>query len=240
MNSKTQKTVLCQICRQPKKPGEVVPAELLRGPLVDAIRKSHPEWSTDGFICMTDLHHFRAAYVQGILEAEKGELSALEEQVMQSIKEQDLLSQDVNAEFEQRLTLGDRLSDRVAEVAGSWAFIMGFAAVLVVWIVVNSVVLLSRHFDPYPFILLNLVLSCIAAMQAPIIMMSQNRQEAKDRLRSEHDYRINLKAELEIRTLHEKIDHLLMHQWQRLLEIQDIQTQLMEEVSRRSRQRDDD
>ncbi len=98
----------------------------------------------------------------------------------------------------------------------------------------NSIVLFLRPFDPYPFILLNLVLSCVAAFQAPIIMMSQNRQEAKDRLRSEHDYQINLKAELEIRHLNEKLDHLLAQQWQRLVEIQQIQMDLMEELARKT------
>ena len=98
------------------------------------------------------------------------------------------------------------------------------------WIVTNSIALLWRPFDPYPFILLNLVLSCLAAVKAPVIMMSQNRQEDKDRLRAEHDYRVNLKAELEIRHLNEKIDHLIIHQWERLLKIQQIQMELMEEL----------
>jgi len=101
----------------------------------------------------------------------------------------------------------------------------------VIWIALNSVLLLRRPFDPYPFILLNLVLSCLAAIQAPVIMMSQNRQESKDRLRSQHDYRVNLKAELEIRQLHDKIDHLLSHQWERLVEIQQIQIDLLSELA---------
>ena len=110
---------------------------------------------------------------------------------------------------------------------------MSFGVILVVWIAINSIALIWR-FDPYPFILLNLVLSCIAALQAPVIMMSQNRQEAKDRLRAEHDYQINLKAELEIRHLNAKIDLLLTHQWHRLLEIQQIQTELIEELARKT------
>ncbi len=121
----------------------------------------------------------------------------------------------------------------MAEFGGSWRFIIYFAVVLVVWITFNSVELLSRPFDPFPYILLNLVLSCLAAIQAPVILMSQNRQEAKDRLRGEHDYRVNLKAELEIRLLHEKLDLLLTHQWQKLLEIQRIQMDLMEDMVRK-------
>ena len=116
------------------------------------------------------------------------------------------------------------------DFGGSWIFISLFGAFILIWIVINTVLLMVRPFDPYPFILLNLMLSCLAAVQAPIIMMSQNRQEARDRLRSESDYRVNLKAELEIRHLHEKLDHLLQHQWQRLIEIQQIQIELMNEI----------
>jgi uncharacterized membrane protein len=130
--------------------------------------------------------------------------------------------------------LGERLADGLAKYAGSWKFIIGFALVLPMWIWLNSW-LASRAWDDYPFILLNLCLSCLAAIQAPVIMMSQNRLEAKDRMRAEHDYIVNLKAELEIRSLHEKIDHLLANQWQRLLEIQEVQTELMQEISRRGR-----
>jgi len=170
-----------------------------------------------------------------VLEEEKGELSTLEEQVVRSLREQELLSKNVDLEFEQQLTFGERMADRIAEFGGSWRFVIGFLVIVVVWVVVNAVVLLWRPFDPYPFILLNLVLSCLAALQAPVILMSQNRQEAKDRLRGEHDYRVNLKAELEIRLLHTKLDQLLTHQWQRLLEIQRIQTELIDELVRNRR-----
>ena len=112
------------------------------------------------------------------------------------------------------MTPGQRLADRIAAVGGSWNFITGFVIVLFAWIAINSIALLSRPFDPYPYILLNLVLSCLAAIQAPVIMMSQNRQETRDRLHAMRDYQVNLKAELEIRHLHQKIDHLLSHQWE--------------------------
>jgi uncharacterized membrane protein len=228
---KQQREVVCQICKQPKKMSEVVPAELVRSPLVSLIKKRYPDWSPEGFICLADLNRFRAQYVQDVLETEKGELSVLEKKVMESLKEEELLSKNVNVEFDQKLTVGERMADRLAEYAGSWRFITIFICTLVVWIVLNAFLLVSRPFDPYPFILLNLVLSCLAAIQAPIIMMSQNRQESKDRLRAEHDYLVNLKAELEIRHLHEKVDHLLLNQWHRLLEIQEIQTELMEELT---------
>jgi len=144
------------------------------------------------------------------------------------------LSKNINAEFEQNLTFGERLADKIADFGGSWNFIVIFGGVLLLWVAVNSMILIWRPFDPYPFILFNLVLSCLAAFQAPAILMSQNRQESRDRLRSEHDYLINLKAELEIRHLHEKIDHLLMNQWQRLFEIQQIQMELMEELAHKT------
>lgn len=234
MARKQQETVLCQICKKQKKLSEVMSAELVREPIVETIRKTHPDWSSTGHICISDLNHFRAQYVEEALERDRGELSVLEEQVMKSLKEHEFLSKNINVEFERNLTFGERLADSMTKYAGSWRFIIGFLGVLLLWIAVNTVVLTLKPFDPYPFILLNLVLSCLAAIQAPIIIMSQNRQEAKDRLRSEHDYVVNLKAELEIRHLHEKIDHLLMNQWQRLLEIQEIQTELMEELARKA------
>ena len=233
MNEKKDE-ILCQICKLPKKPNEVVPAGIVHEPLIKMIQEKFPNWSSDGFICKNDLNHFRSQYVRNILENDKGEISTLEEQVVKSLKEQELLSKNINVEYDQKSTLAERLSDRLAEIAGSWLFILSFAFILFLWIAINAFILVVRPFDPYPFILLNLVLSCMAAIQAPIILMSQNRQESKDRLRAEHDYLVNLKAELEIRHLHEKIDHLLMHQWQRLLEIQQIQTELMEELSKKA------
>jgi uncharacterized membrane protein len=227
-------TVVCPICQKQKKRNEMIAGELVRGPIAEMIQKTHPDWSQGDFICITDLNEFRARYVREALEKDKGELTALEEQVSRSLKEQELLSKNVNLEFDRKLTLGERLADGVAKYAGSWRFIIGFGLVLVVWITLNSW-LASRAFDEFPFILLNLCLSCLAAIQAPVIMMSQNRLEAKDRMRAEHDYIVNLKAELEIRSLHEKLDHLLVNQWQRLLEIQEVQTELMQEISRRSR-----
>jgi uncharacterized membrane protein len=164
------------------------------------------------------------------LESEKGELTELEDTVVQSLREHDTLSTNIDADFEQALSVGARLADGIATFGGSWAFIIVFGVFILLWITVNAVTLLWQPPDPYPFILLNLMLSCLAALQAPVIMMSQNRQEAKDRLRSEHDYRVNLKAELEIRQLHEKMDHLLLHQWERLAEIQQVQIDLLNEV----------
>jgi uncharacterized membrane protein len=146
-----------------------------------------------------------------------------------------VVARDVEAAWEGRRTMGESVADVVADFGGSWVFIGIFFVVLVVWMGFNVWAASRAVFDPYPFILLNLVLSCLAAIQAPIIMMSQNRQEAKDRLRSENDYRVNLKAELEIRHLHEKMDHLINRQWERLAEIQQIQLEIMQDIAQRKR-----
>jgi uncharacterized membrane protein len=233
MVKRQEETAVCQVCGKEKRLGEMVPAALIREPIADLIRRDHPGWSPESYVCVSDLNRFREEYVRHILETEQGELSVLEEQVVKSLREEELLSKNINVEFEQKLTVRERLADRIADFGGSWTFIGIFAGIIFLWIVMNTVVLVTKRFDPYPFIFLNLILSCLAAIQAPVIMMSQNRQESKDRLRSEHDYRVNLKAELEIRHLHEKLDHLLRHQWQRLLEIQEIQTELMQELTRK-------
>jgi uncharacterized membrane protein len=230
MEKDKEKTVNCQVCKQGKTMDEVRYGELVRPSIVETIRKRYPDWSDSGYICLDDLNQFRAEYVEDVLEEDKGELSLLESEVVRSMAEHELLSRDINTYFDKQLTFGQRMADRVAEFGGSWNFLLCFAAVLFLWIGVNCVAFLWRPFDPYPFILLNLVLSCLAAVQAPIIMMSQNRQEAKDRLRGEEDYRVNLKAELEIHHLNEKLDHLIVHQWERLVKIQQIQMELIKEL----------
>lgn len=210
-----------------------MPLDLVHGPVAELIRKKHADLPAAGFICFDDLNKFRTEYIEDVLEQEKGELSTLEAEVVTSFREHELLSENINAEFDQQLTVGDWVADRVAEFGGSWKFIILFGVVMVFWILLNALLLATRPFDPYPFILLNLVLSCLAAIQAPVIMMSQNRQESKDRLRAEHDYRINLKAELEIRHLNAKLDLLLTHQWQQLLEIQRVQAELIQDTMRK-------
>lgn len=160
-------------------------------------------------------------------------MTDLEYEVIKSLQQHEVITKNVENQLDQNWTLGERLADKIAIFGGSWAFLMCFATFLAIWIIVNTVVMVTHPADPYPFILLNLILSCIAAIQAPVIMMSQNRQEAKDRLRSQNDYKINLKAELEIQHLNEKLDHLLMHQWNRLAQIQEIQLDLLSEMSKK-------
>jgi len=225
--------LVCAVCGKSFPRRGLVLGAMIRDVITEEIAREHPDWTPDSYICRPDLAQYRASYVRGLLEAEKGELTGLEQEVLTSIRDHDVLAKNVDAEFEQEWTLGERLADKIADFGGSWAFLMSFGAFLALWIGMNAFVLVRHPPDPYPFILLNLVLSCLAAIQAPIIMMSQNRQEAKDRLRSQHDYQVNLKAELEIRHLHDKIDHLLSHQWERLAQIQEIQLDLLSEIGGR-------
>ena len=157
-------------------------------------------------------------------------LGAAERRVVEYLLGNRRVTRDVNREMEGARTFGERLADRIAAFGGSWTFILLFLVVLVSWVGLNSLVLARRHeaFDPYPYILLNLFLSLIAALQAPVIMMSQNRQAARDRLEAAHDYEVNLMAEVEIRTLHDKLDQLRERDWARLVEQQQEQIRMLQ------------
>jgi uncharacterized membrane protein len=223
----------CMICGKDVPPRDAVQLDVVRPAIVERIREDYPDLPADAFICRADLDRYRSSYVSEMLLRERGELTQLEEEVVQSLADHEILAENIEAEFEEHRTFGERMSDRLATFGGSWTFITLFGAILTIWMAFNIVVVTQDQFDPYPFILLNLVLSTLAAIQAPIIMMSQKRQEAKDRLRSENDYRVNLKAELEIRHLHEKIDHILTRQWERLAEMQQIQLEIMQDLGAR-------
>jgi len=167
-----------------------------------------------------------------MLRAEKDQLAHLRKIVDGSIEEEQVLINNLLHPPSETLSRGQRLSDKIARFGGSWAFIISFLMVLMVWIIFNVTVAAQERFDPYPFILMNLVLSCIAAMQAPVIMMSQNRKEEKDRMRAENDYMINLKAELQIRSLHQKVDLLLQEQIKTLFDIQAKQMDLLVSIQK--------
>src|SRR6266545_6981750 len=184
--------VICQVCKKHKSPHDGMIAELIRPSLLEFIKKRMPDWDGKGFICLEDLGKFRKEYVKDVLEDELGELSALDNEVIESLHQHEILASNIEEQFERKLTFGERLSDQIASFGGSWRFIILFGVILVLWIILNAALLLNRGFDPYPFILLNLILSTLAAIQAPIIMMSQNRAESRDSLRSENDYKINL------------------------------------------------
>ena len=232
MNGKTEYRT-CLVCKKNDLSKKLIPMGTVRKVITEEIAKDFPDWTVQDYICQADLTKYRMQYVQSILTSEEGEVSNLEYEVIHSMQQHDLISKNVENKLDQRWSFGERLADKIATFGGSWAFLICFGAFLVLWILVNTVAMVNHPADPYPFILLNLILSCLAAIQAPIIMMSQNRQEAKDRMRSENDYQVNLKAELEIRNLHEKIDHLLMHQWDRLAKIQEIQLDLLSEMSKK-------
>lgn len=220
----------CQITKKHLPLHLLVPAKAIRQKVIDLIKADFPDFDVEKYVALDVLTKYRKLYLELLLRQELGQLTELEEEVMKSINQQELLSSNVEEKLEEDISLGNRMADHIASFGGSWTFISIFFSFLLIWMVINVFLLASRPFDPYPFILLNLILSCLAAIQAPIIMMSQNRQETKDRLRSEHDYKINLKAELEIRLLHEKLDHLLMHQNQHLVEIQQMQLDLLEDI----------
>lgn len=227
---------ICRVCGRPRAAGEFAEASDLRPALSRLIREDLPAWTEGGQICSDCLQKYRQLYLTQLLADETGELGELEAEVAQVLSRGTLLTPSTAPDEQDRaLSFGERMADRVADWGGSWSFILIFVGVLAVWMAGNVSGLLFGRFDPYPFILLNLVLSCIAALQAPVIMMSQRRQEAQDRRRAENDYQINLKAELELRQLHEKIDHQLTHQWRRLLEIQRIQVDLLHEMRRAQR-----
>ena len=169
---------------------------------------------------------------QTLLRRGLDELTELERGVVGKVAEGAHVSRNTNRDYEEQLTYGQRLADRVAEFGGSWSFIILAVAMLAAWILLNVVMLGRRGkpFDPYPFILLNLVLSMMAALQAPVIMMSQNRHDDKDRLAAAHDYEVNLKAELEILSLHQKVDGLREQQWMELIGLQQRQIDLLERL----------
>jgi len=221
------------ISKKPAPLTERVTGKAIRQCVLDEIKKDYPEFSDASAITLKELNDYRNKYIQNSLSQELGTLNELEKQVLETLQKDELLTEKLNDDSGVKLTYGQRLADGVANFGGSWRFIIIFGLFLVIWMVINIVFLASKAFDPYPFILLNLILSCIAALQAPVIMMSQNRQEEKDRERSKNDYMINLKSELEIRLLHEKIDHLIVNQQERLMEIQQIQVDMMNDILQR-------
>lgn len=219
----------CLICKKEYSEKFLFPTALMRPSLSDYIKKANG-CAEDGYICPFDLRRMRSDHIESLLEEERGQLSKLDQEVLESFEQHDILTEDLSKKFERDSTFGERCADKIACFGGSWAFIIGFVTILIIWMSVNTYILSHRAFDPYPYILLNLFLSCLAAIQAPIIMMSQNRQAGKDHLRDDDGYRTNLKTELEIRQLHAKIDLFTKKQWERLMEIQKIQIELAEDL----------
>lgn len=204
--------------------------DFIRREIFRLIKKDHPDFTQDDYISVEELNKYRKMYLRNLIKKEKGELNKLQKEVIEAIARHEFLSENIDVDYEQTLSFGQRLADKLAKFAGSWMFIIFFFMTLIVWMGINVWIFTKNPFDPYPFILLNLVLSCIAAIQAPIIIMSQNRLEEKDRKRGEHDYKVNLKAELEIRLLDEKMEYMITQQYKRMLEIQELQTDYLGEI----------
>lgn len=224
-----EKTFTSDISKSQYPESEKIACKTISKPILNYMRKEHPDIDKHHFISMDELNTYRQKYINHYLTEGVGELSNFENLVKQSLDDDQSIVNKLEDEV-QHYTFGQKVADQVASFGGSWTFIIFFGAFILVWIGMNVYFLANKGFDPYPFILLNLLLSCLAALQAPVIMMSQNRQEEKDRERAKNDYMINLKSELEIRMLHEKIDHLMLHQQQELIEVQKIQIEMMNDI----------
>jgi uncharacterized membrane protein len=209
---------------------EKISGRTVRKSILNLIQQDHSQFSPDKYLALSELNHYREKYISFYVNKELGELTELEKKVLDSLTDNSTLTDKIDTDEAQILTAGQKVADKVASFGGSWTFIISFGMFLLMWISLNAFWLANKGFDPYPFILLNLLLSCLAAIQAPVIMMSQNRQEEKDRDRAKKDYMINLKAELELRMLHEKIDHLIQSQHQELLEIQKVQIEMLNDI----------
>src|SRR5213075_2196632 len=184
MEATASRKLNCQVCGRSFLPQNGAIGDNVRPSLAEFIKSQRPTWNPQEFIFFSDLGAFRRDYVKHTLECEIGELTSLDQEVIESLREHEVLTENIEKQFERKLTFGEHLSDKIASFGGSWRFIILFGTVLLGWIALNAALLANRGFDPYPFILLNLILSCFAAIQAPIIMMSQNRAELRDRLRS--------------------------------------------------------
>ncbi|QIH38019.1 DUF1003 domain-containing protein [Flavobacterium sp. Sr18] len=226
---KSNATFISDISKKEFPIADKVSAKTIRNPILALIQNDYPDFDADKFLSITELNMYREKYISNYLLVEIGELTNLETRVIGSLNEDKSLVSTVEDEAGIR-TFGQIVADKVAAFGGSWKFIIFFGVFILLWILANIYILLNKGFDPYPFILLNLILSCLAALQAPVIMMSQNRQEEKDRERAKKDYMINLKSELEIRMLHEKLDHLIMHQQEELIQIQKVQIEMMNDI----------
>lgn len=212
----------CSACGQNRTLSEQMYSIGIPVKVTDAIQKKHPTWSTEDVVCRTCVNEGKADDMQAMLEAEMGALSLPELEVLDSVRRDGLLSTDADDEFEQEQRLGERLAHRFVTIVGSWPFTIAVLMFIASWLVVN---LLGRPFSPFPMIVLaglSAVLASLAGLQGPIILMSQRYQRNSDRLRSKNDYRINLKAELEIQYLTEQIDLVLEHQRTLLTEVRQI------------------
>ncbi len=222
---------ICPITQQKYASNTEIKPIFIKTALQEIIKQKNPAWQNTEGVSPEGLNIIRNEYILQILKQEKEEIITLDKKLLDAVaKYEEKNSRPLKDDDDENSTFGQRIADKVAAFGGSWTFIILFMMIIVVWININIFVFDDKGFDPYPFILLNLILSCLAALQAPVIMMSQNRQEEKDRSRAQNDYQINLKAETEITQLHSKIDHLMLNYGQRMFEIQQIQIEMMEQI----------
>lgn len=191
------------------------------------IKKDYPDAKNESFICSHHLLKYQLLRVDRLINSDQKQTDKINRRLTKALKNMDYDVVDVNSIVNKHLTIGQKVSDNIARFGGSWTFIFIFIGVLLTWMIINGFALFGAHFDRFPFILLNLVLSCISAIQAPIIMMSQNRSADRDRLDSENAYHVNLKSENELRILHAKLDNLMQNQLPHSLEIQKIEIEIL-------------
>ncbi len=224
------KTAVCIVDQQRYQVVDGMRLEELETSLRQMILKDFPQAHNSSFICSEHLVHYRLAKMDAMIENDYQQNDKVNAQLSKILANHTYRVVDVNSELESSLTFGQRIADGVARFGGSWAFIISFVVVMLVWMLLNVLPIFSHHFDPYPFILLNLFLSMVAAIQAPLIMMSQNRAAEYDRLQAANDFKVNSMSEEEIRVLHSKVDHLIQQDEPNMLEIQKMQTQMLGEI----------
>lgn len=225
-----QKNQICIICGKHFTIMEGLFLRDLSGQLREQILKTNSFAKQSSFICLKDLQKLRIDQMQAVIDQERKTDQATSDKLKKEMAKDTYVITNLNDTVYGKRSIGQRLADAVAKFGGSWGFIIAFLIILIVWMTINVVHFLGVNFDPYPFILLNLFLSCVAAIQAPIIMMSQNRQAERDRFDSENDYKTNMKSEMEIRILHEKLDQLNEVKWPHILDIQKMQIEVLSEI----------
>ena len=223
----------CTVCQKKFPIRSMQPLVFVRESIWKLLEQDMPDAKRNtGYLCADDYQTYKLKRLNQIILQERGEVTELDQDVIDSMKTDELLAENINESYEEQLTLGERVADKVSTFGGSWKFIGVFFSFLFIWMFINSYYLAQHEqFDTYPYILLNLILSCLAAAQAPIIMMSQNRRADRDRITAENDYKVNLKSELQIRHLNTKLDSFMHFQWSRLVEIQQVQTELISDIN---------
>lgn len=231
--TKIKTNVLCHISKKLVPASEATLASSIRPSVVELIQRKFPDFTEDKYIGEDVLSRFKSEHIRGMLISERGKISDMEKTVADTVAKHDFMSKDFTKEEDETFTFGEKIADYISDFGGSWKFIISFVVVMVSWICINVFWYSSKAFDPYPFILLNLVLSCVAALQAPVIMMSQHRAEKKDRARAINNYMVGLKTEIEIRHLHEKTDRLLEIHIQNENEMHELQMDTLEMIMKK-------